>query len=84
MENKVYDIFKKLVERWPSEVVARRDVSKFSGGAVTPKHLANVDSLGTGPDGRILVAGHVCYPVRSLAAWLCERTKTVNAKHRKQ
>lgn len=64
--------FKELVKRWPSAFVSRIDAGKFSGGAVTPKSLANHDSAGTGPE-RFRVGRKVIYSTESLAHWLQER-----------
>ena len=44
-----------LAEKWPSPYVARNEVKAFSGGILTPKYLANLDSAGKGPAGRIRV-----------------------------
>jgi hypothetical protein len=65
-----------LEEKWGAPFVARREVYRFSGGIVTPRHLANEDSRGTGPDGKITVNGRVAYPTASLVAWLEERLKS--------
>jgi len=42
-----------LAESWKAPFVARREVYRFSGGIVTPGHLANEDSRGSGPAGKI-------------------------------
>ena len=70
-----HDIFTEMVNRWPSAVVARREVAQFTGGLIKPKFLANQDSLGTGPAEKIEVCGRVVYPVGSLADWLRARSK---------
>lgn len=66
--------FAELANRWPSSVIAREKVSIATGGAVSPKSLANADSLGKGPDGAFRVGKKVCYPIASLIAWLEQRT----------
>nr|WP_320050621.1 hypothetical protein [uncultured Desulfuromonas sp.] len=69
-----------LVDRWPSGLVARRDVGTFSGGLLNAKTLANRDSAGTGPRVRITIGRRVCYPVESLVEWMGEEaTVTVAA-----
>lgn len=68
------DVFEQMVDRWPSAIVARRDVEKFTGGMVKSKFLANQDSLGTGPDDRIEIAGRIGYPIESLIIWLRARS----------
>lgn len=69
------DIFKEMVSRWPSPIVARREVGHFTGGLIRPKFLVNQDSLGVGPAGRIDVCGRVAYPTEALADWLRSRLK---------
>lgn len=68
------DIYQDMVDRWPSSIVARQQVGVFSGGVLTPRYMANLDSAGNGPK-RIKFGNRVAYPVRSLAAWLEERSK---------
>ena len=38
--------FKGLADRWPSAWVARTEVDRFTGGIVSEKYLANLDSKG--------------------------------------
>ena len=64
-----------LAENWEAPFVARREVYRFSGGIVTPRHLANEDSRGSGPAGKITVNGRVAYPTSSLVSWLESRLK---------
>lgn len=66
-----------LSKKWPSAVVARREVRNFSGGAMTPKYLANLDSSGHGPPGRFRVGRKVVYPVKPFVKWLEARTEVV-------
>jgi len=60
------NIFQKLKENWPSPIVARHEVGKFSGGLLNPRTMANCDSLGTGIPGKITVGRRVAYPVDAL------------------
>jgi len=69
------DIFDELAEKWPSTFVARKVMDQFSGGAIAPKQLANLDSLGEGPTERYRINGHVCYPVTAAVAFLRSRSK---------
>ena len=66
------DVFEKMGERWPSAIVARTDVGRFSGGLLKSKTLANMDSQGVGPE-RVTVGRKVAYPVDSLVEWLRDR-----------
>jgi len=67
-----------LSEKWPSSHVARKEISKFSGGIITPGYLSNLDSQGQGPSGRIQIGRQIIYPVKSLIRWLEARSKAVN------
>jgi hypothetical protein len=71
------DIFQAMGEKWPSAVVARQEVGRFSGGAVSPKHLANLDCQGEGPKGRFRLGRSVVYPVECLVDWLRRRAEAV-------
>ncbi len=64
------DIYSEMVARWPSPIVARAEIKKFTGGGISSKTLANADSNGTGPEGRFFVGRRVCYPVASFIKWL--------------
>lgn len=69
------DIFDEIARKWPSAIVARKEFGFFSGGAVAPKQLANLDSLGQGPVERLLVGSHVCYPVQAAVEFLRGRSR---------
>jgi len=56
-------------------VLARKDVSRYLGGIISPKTLANLDSLGEGPSGRFKVGRTVVYPTAALLMWLEERSR---------
>ena len=67
----------KLREAWGSSIVARREIKKFSGGALNPGTMANFDCLGTGPAGRFKVGRKVCYPIDEVISWVEDRTEEV-------
>ena len=69
--------FKLFAEKWPSPFVARQEVERFTGGIVTAKYLAHLDSQGKGPEGRIRVGRKIAYPVSSFIIWLEERSEVV-------
>jgi len=50
--------------------IARTDVSYYSGGLLNSKTMANFDSLGTGPAGRVRIGRKIGYEKNSLIAWL--------------
>ena len=62
-----------LVDSWPSPIVARSEIKKFSGGLLHPRTMANLDSLGKGP-GKILVGNRACYSTLKLVEWMKSRT----------
>lgn len=63
----------KLIEKWPSAYVVRSEVGKFTGGMIQPGTLANLDSKGLGPEGKVRVARKVAYEVRAFVRWLESR-----------
>lgn len=70
-------IFQKMVEAWPSPIVARTEVSVFSGGLLNEKTMANSDSLGVGVVGRFRIGRKVVYPVSELIKWLEARSEVI-------
>lgn len=64
-----------LAEKWPSSVVARTVINQFTGGAIEPRYMANLDSEGKGPEGSFRIKRKVVYPVSSLIKWLEERSE---------
>jgi hypothetical protein len=67
-----------MAEKWPSPFVARNEVERFSGGILTSKYMANLDSAGKGPQGRIRVGRKVAYRVDILIEWLQSRTTALD------
>jgi hypothetical protein len=68
---------KQLKEKWPSPVVARTEIKTFTGGIISEKYMANLDSQGAGPDGRFKIGRKVAYPVNELVEWLEGRSQVV-------
>lgn len=64
-----------LADKWPSAIVARDRVYEFSGGLIKPGRLANLDSQGLGPKGRMRIGRKVCYPVENVIEWLENRAR---------
>ena len=62
-----------LKKAWKSPFIARDCVTTFSGGIINSRTLANHDSAGTGPEGRIRIGRKIVYPVDSLIAWMESR-----------
>jgi len=69
----VSENFKELAQKWPSTIVARSEVAKFSGGLLNPRTMANYDSVGIGPR-KIKFGKKVAYAVEDLIAWMERRT----------
>jgi hypothetical protein len=70
-----------LKSRWPSAYVARREIRQFTGGLVSSGTLANADSDGTGPEGKVRIGRNIGYPVDSVIAWLKARITTERLPH---
>lgn len=66
-----------LADRWPSALVARSEVGRFTGGIINARYIANLDSRGEGPPGRIRTGRKISYPVGDLIAWLEARSVLV-------
>lgn len=78
------DVFDEMVERWPSAIVARTAIKKFTGGTISGKYMANLDALKIGCK-RVKISGRVAYPTKSLANWMRGRAEktTINSLSRK-
>jgi len=61
-----------LVVTWDSPLVSRDQATldKFSGGLLNARTLANADSLGVGPKGKIVMGRKVAYTKESLVEWM--------------
>ena len=70
--------FQGMADRWPSPFVARERIGEFTGGIYNPKYMANLDSKGLGPEGRIRLGRRkIAYPVASVIRWLEDRAEQV-------
>jgi len=65
-------IFENLASRCP-EIVTRKKLQELTGGLVSEKYLANLDSLGSGIQPRLRIGGKICYPKKSALSWLMNR-----------
>lgn len=70
-------IFQSMADRWPSPIVARTEIERFTGGMISEKYLANLDSAGKGPAGRVRCGRKIAYPVDALVDWLSARSSVV-------
>jgi hypothetical protein len=71
--------FASLAKNWPAPIVSRSEVREFTGGLISQKYLANLDSKGLGPSERVRCGRRVGYPVDSLIEWLRQRSKIETA-----
>ncbi len=69
--------FREMADRWPSSIVARKKIGEFTGGAVDPRTMANLDSLGEGVMDRFRIGRQVVYPVSSLLEFLEAKSANV-------
>lgn len=69
-------LIKTLVESWPSNIVPRTKFYEFSQGAFRPGTLANKDSQGCGPRGRMFLGKGIFYPVADAAEWVADQLKS--------
>jgi len=65
-------------EKWPSTVVARSAIAKFTGGLYSSGYMRTLDCLGQGPKKRYTVGGKVVYDKEALIEWLNDRTCPVS------
>ncbi|PIP41055.1 MAG: hypothetical protein COX19_04410 [Desulfobacterales bacterium CG23_combo_of_CG06-09_8_20_14_all_51_8] len=72
------DVFDEMADNWPSEIIARTEIKVFTGGLISPGYIANLDSKGEGPFGRIKTGRKTCYPKRPFVKWLRERSRIEN------
>lgn len=69
--------FKTLAEKWPSSFVARTAIPSFTGGIISERYIANLDSAGKGPAGRVRIGRKVAYPVNEVVRWLESRATSL-------
>ena len=59
-------------------VFARKEISRLTGGLISPRHLANLDSAGLGPKGKVRVGRKIGYERDAFVSWMSERMQDVN------
>lgn len=70
-------IFQEMADKWKSPFVARTEIEVFSGGILKIKSLANLDSQGKGPAGRVRSGRKVCYKTSEVVKWLESRSAII-------
>lgn len=56
-------------------IIARKEVYRLTGGLISPRHLANLDSAGLGPSGRVRIGRLIGYERESFISWLSDRMR---------
>ena len=74
------NIFQEMADKWPSAFVARTEAERFTGGIISEKYLANLDSAGKGPAGRVRIGRKIAYPVSEFIKWLESRSAVVSSR----
>jgi hypothetical protein len=67
------DVFKLMADRWPSSIVARSELSRFSGGILNPRTMANLDSENRGIPNAFRIGRRVGYNVSDVIDFLRSR-----------
>jgi hypothetical protein len=68
------DVLKRELMDTCPPIIARGEVGKITGGLLTPRTLANLDSLGRGPKGKVAMGKiRVGYLREPFVDWFCER-----------
>ncbi len=68
------DCFSRMVDNWPSSIVANSKVIEFSGGTISGKYLQNLASLGEPVPESIKIGNKRAWDAESLADWLRNRS----------
>ena len=71
--SKAIQAIKSLADKWPSTVVAREEIAKFSGGLLKAGTAANLDSAGIGIPGAFRHGRKIAYPVDSAIEFFIAR-----------
>lgn len=72
-EKTLEELTKTLSEKYPFGI-PRKDIAKATGGILHPRTSANLDSLGTGIEGRFRINRSIIYPVGNVINFIRERT----------
>lgn len=73
-QENIEEFKEKLINNWPSTIVARQEVEKFSGGVISHRYLSKLDSQKKGPLPRYKIGRKIAYPKIALANWIAGRT----------
>ena len=70
----IEEIVNELFRKAPN-LIPRKMLSDITGGSLSVKYLANLDSEGIGIKPRVRVGGKVAYPKDAAIAWLRNRCR---------
>jgi hypothetical protein len=74
--------FSQIVNNNPSGYILRKDLTEKTGGLLHGRTMANLDSLGLGIPGRIMIGSRkTAYPVQAVVSYL---QKMVKVDHEKE
>ena len=68
----IEQILENLSHKFP-EIVTRKKIYELTGGLISEKTLANLDSEGCGIKTRMRIGGKVCYSRDSVISFLKQR-----------
>lgn len=73
-----------LILNWEAPYIPREQESldRATGGMIKAKTLANLDSKGEGPDGRVKCGRKVFYPTGSFLSWMEKRITSPNTQNK--
>jgi hypothetical protein len=83
-EDTAREILKKIDEAWPSPIVLRKDIAKFSCGLTTHRAMEVADQKGQGIQNRLIINGKVAYTKESALKWIESRIKPTQAEEKKR
>ena len=72
--------FSQIIKNNPSGYILRKDLTEKTGGLLHGPSMANLDSLGKGIPGRIMIGNRkVAYPVQAVVEYLQKMVKVSHA-----
>jgi hypothetical protein len=68
-------VIESAARKYGSTFITRDQISEFTGGAFSPRYMANLDCRkeGVGVPNSFKVGRRKCYPIDSLCEWLISR-----------
>lgn len=73
--------FSQIIKNNPSGYILRKDLTEKTGGLLHSRTMANLDSLGLGIPGRIMIGNRKCaYSVQAVVEYLQQLVKIAHEK----